>query len=38
MDPAKRVQILDETECIYHSPITLEKGMNPIIISPAIGK
>ncbi len=33
-----RVQILDETDCISHSPNTLGKGMNPIILPPAMGK
>ena len=32
------VQILDETDCISHSTNTLEKGMNPIILPPAMGK
>ena len=31
-----RVQILDETDCISHSTNTLGKGMNPIILPPAI--
>ena len=38
MDTATRVQILAETDCISHSTNTLEKGMNPIILSPAMGK
>ena len=38
MDTATRVQILDETDCISHSTNTLGKGMNPIILSPAMGK
>ena len=38
MDTATRVQILDETDCISHSTNTLGKGMNPIILPPAIGK
>ena len=29
---------LDETDCISHSTNTLGKGMNPIILSPAMGK
>ena len=33
-----RVQILDETDCISHSINTLGKGMNPIILPPAMGK
>ena len=31
-------QILDETDCISHSTNTLGKGMNPIILPPAMGK
>ena len=38
MDTAIRVQILDETNCISHSTNTLGKGMNPIILPPAMGK
>ena len=37
-DTATRVQILDETDCISHSTNTLGKGMNPIILPPAMGK
>ena len=33
-----RVQTLDETDCISHSTNTLGKGMNPIILPPAMGK
>ena len=33
-----RVQILDEIDCISHSTNTLWKGMNPIILPPAMGK
>ena len=33
-----RVQILDETDCISHNINTLGKGMNPIILPPAMGK
>ena len=33
-----KVQILDENDCISHSPSTLRKGMNPIILPPAMGK
>ena len=29
---------LDETDCISHSTNTLGKGMNPIILPPAMGK
>ena len=38
MDTVKRVQILDETDRISRSPNTLGKGMNPIILPPAMGK
>ena len=38
MDTATRVQILDKTDCISHSTNTLGKGMNPIILPPAMGK
>ena len=38
MDTVARVQILDETCCISHSTNTLGKGMNPIILPPAMGK
>ena len=38
MDTATRVQIQDETDCISHSTNTLGKGMNPIILPPAMGK
>ena len=38
MDTATRVQILDQTDCISHSTNTLGKGMNPIILPPAMGK
>ena len=31
-------QILDVTDWISHSTNTLGKGMNPIILPPAIGK
>ena len=37
MDTAIRVQILDETDCISHCTNTLGKGMNPIILPPAMG-
>ena len=36
MDTATRVQILDETVCISQCTNTLEKGMDPIILPPAI--
>ena len=35
---ATRVQILDETDSFSYSTNTLEKGMNPIILPPAMGK
>ena len=38
MDTATRVQILDETDCISHRTNTVGKGMNPIILPPAMGK
>ena len=38
MDTVTRVQILDKTDCISHSTNTLGKGMNPIILPPAMGK
>ena len=38
MDTVTRVQILDETDCISHSTNTLGKGMNSIILPPAMGK
>ena len=38
IDTATLVQILDETDCISHSTNILGKGMNPIILSPAMGK
>ena len=33
-----RVQTLDEADHISHSTNTLGKGMNPIILPPAMGK
>ena len=38
MDTATQVQILDVTDCISHITNTLGKGINPIILPPAIGK
>ena len=38
MDTVTQVQILDESDCISHSTNSLGKGMNPIILSPAMGK
>ena len=38
MNTTTRVQILDETDCISHSTNTLGKGMNPVILPPAMCK
>ena len=38
MDTATRVQMFDEADCISHGTNTLGKGMNSIILSPAMGK
>ena len=38
MDTATRVQILDDTDSILQSTNTLGKGINPIILPPALGK
>ena len=38
MNTATRIQIQDETDCISHSTNTLGKGMNPIILLPAMGE
>ena len=38
MNTVTRVQILDETHCISHTTNNLGKGMNPIILPPAMGK
>ena len=38
MDTATRVQILDEADFLSYSTNTLGKGMNPIILPPAMGK
>ena len=38
MDTVTRVQIPHETDCISRSTNTLGKGMNPIILPPAMGK
>ena len=32
------IQFLDKTDCISHNTNTLGKGMNPIILPPAMGK
>ena len=34
----RKFQILDEADCISHSTNTLGRGMNPIILPPAMGK
>ena len=36
MDTAAQVQIHDEVDCISHTTNTLGKGMNPIILPPAM--
>ena len=38
MDTATRVQILDVADRISHNTNTLGKGINPIILPPAMGK
>ena len=38
MDTVTGVQILEKTDSISHSTNTLGKGMNPIILPPAMGK
>ena len=38
VDTATRVQILAATDCISHSTNTLGKGMNPVILPPAMVK
>ena len=38
MDATIQVQILDEAVCISYSANTLEKGMIPTILPPAMGK
>ena len=38
MNTVTRVQILDETDCISHNTNTLGKGMNPIILPPAMSR
>ena len=32
------IKMVPETDCISHSTNTLGKGMNPIILPPAMGK
>ena len=38
MDTVTRVQVQDETDCISHNTNTFGKGMNQIILPPAMGK
>ena len=38
MDTVIQVQILEQTDYISHSTNTLGKGMNPIILPPAMGR
>ena len=38
MDLATQVQILGEADCISHNSNTLGKGMNPVILLPAMAK
>ena len=38
MKTVTRVQTLDEVDCISHCTNILGKGMNPIILPPAMGK
>ena len=38
MNTATRVQIQDETDYISHGSNILGKGMNPIILTSAMGK
>ena len=38
MDIMTQAQILNKADCISHCTNTLGKGMNPIIIPPAMGK
>ena len=38
MDTMTRVQILDEADCISNSTNNFGKGMNPIILTPAMSK
>ena len=38
MEAATRVQFLDEAVCISYSTNTIGKGINPIILPPAMGK
>ena len=34
----RRLEFMDENDCISHSTNTLGNGMNPIILPPAMGK
>ena len=38
METVTRAQILDDTDCISHDTNPLGKGINPIILPPAMGK
>ena len=38
MDTVTRVQIVDEIDYFSQSNNTLEKGMNPLILTPSMGK
>ena len=38
MDTANQVQILEESVCISYRANTLEKGLNPNILPPAMDK
>ena len=38
MDTATRVETMDGTDCISHNNNTLGKGINLIILPPAMGK
>ena len=37
-DTVIQVHIPDQASCVSHSTNTLGKGMNPIILPPAMGK
>ena len=38
MDTPTRIQILDKAVCILHSANILEEGINPTILTSAMGK
>ena len=38
MDTVTQVQILDKADCILHHTNTFGKGMNPIVLPPAMDK